>query len=387
MGIKHIGDLHGGSCISDKARMLFAMVSESGIEKREEILKGIDMLREIGGLTCALQALYRQQVNSGYVFFDPSANHNSICEKRFFDPDTGIIFRLLWNPERELRRDHKELIKRGVIAKVVDETKLINKDEEGRGCYLCRGNIDIQNPKEVVLGIELAGEIFYVGANFACITDNHFTVMNAEHRPQQYRKEMPAIMNDFVDRTDGSFRAIFNGMAGASILEHEHLQATTEEFPIERIKIGGEDLFYEGNKVSILRPRYYVPVWIVEGIDKIGVNLTVDRIIREWHRLDQQYYTVNIISTKMQDRNLFRTFIILRDKRRLVGPWKRSAMASFEAGGCIVLSCKSGAKEGLEIDEGYIFNNATIEMMKEMLIGISPDEEGCSRLSKRLRCA
>lgn len=55
-------------------------------------------------------------------------------EKSFVDPDSGIGFRLQWNPDRELRHDRQLLIERKVIADV-DKTKLIQTKRENLASY------------------------------------------------------------------------------------------------------------------------------------------------------------------------------------------------------------------------------------------------------------
>lgn len=385
MNYEYLEDIHKKFDVSNEARRLFEkIIQASTIKKRD-----INLLVGQAGLSYALLALYRQQVNSGFVLADPLRRREKE-EKTFFDPATGITFRLQWNPDRELRKNHALLIERGVIAKNVDETKLINRDKNGKACYLCKRNIDEQNPDQILLETSLAGEKFYIGANFAYITNNHFTVMNAKHRPQQYRKEIPKILNDFIDKTDGYFRAIFNGLAGASIKGHEHLQATTEEFPIEQIQISEEDVKYESDDIKISQPKYYIPVWVVEGKNKTKIEKAVDEVIKKWHSirkqhsmsewvsLIEQYNTENIITARQG--SVYRTFIILRDKRRLTAPGKKTDMATFEAGGNIVLSYEgfniSGNinKSKKELDEGKIS-----EELKAVFL-----EEKCS-LSKQAK--
>jgi len=365
--------------VPDKAKSLFEKIVRTSTKERRELLKSLNDLRECAGLSYTLLALYRQQVESGFVLGDPLQPRGKE-EKQFFDPDTGITFCLQWNPDRELRKDHLLLVERGVIAGDVDETQLINKDKKGNACYLCKTNIDRQNPGEVLLEIELAGEKFYLGANFAYITDNHFTLMNAEHRPQQYRREILRIANEFIDKTEGTFRSVYNGLAGASIKKHEHLQVTTEEFPLEEIRIKKEeDIVYANDEIRVSYPNYYLPVWIVEGKDKIRNEHVANRIIREWQSLNE-HHTENIIAAKRGDS--YRIFILLRDKRRLAGVGKKGGMAVYEAGGKIVLSYEPEADRTGEINERNTFEKANLETVKQLLKDISPEEHSCSLLAR-----
>jgi len=382
MSRNYIEDLHRIFDVSDEARSLFEKIIKAPTEEREHISKYIGELRAKAGLSYALLALYRQQVNSGFVLADPLKIEGK-SEKRFFDPDTGITFRLQWNPHRELRKNHALLIKHNVIAENVDKTKLINKDKNGKPCYLCKPNIDKQNPGEILVEIKLAGEKFYAGANFAYITNNHFTVINARHRPQQYRSQIPAILNDFIDKTDGHFRAIFNGLAGASIKSHEHLQATTEEFPVEQIKIEDEDVVHKSKDTTVSRPNYHIPIWVIEGRDREKTEIAADEIIGAWHESNKKDHTENIIAAKAG--NLYRTFVILRDKNKLASErgGKKGAMAAFETGGNIVLSYEP--EPGMnDLNEKHTFDNATLEAVKQLLKEISPHQQSCSRLFKQI---
>ncbi|MDP6626001.1 MAG: DUF4922 domain-containing protein [Nitrospinota bacterium] len=371
MNHKYIKEIHKKYNASDEAQSLFDKIIETPTGGRNEILKNVHLLMEKVGLAYALLSLYRQQVSSGFVLADPLSLEGKE-EKKFFDQEMGITFRLQWNPDRELRKDHELLIKRGVIAENVDESKLINRDEKSKACYLCKTNIDAQNPGEILLNMDLRGEKYYAGANFAYITNNHFTIMNAEHRPQQYRKKILEALIDFIDQTGGCFRAIFNGLAGASIEEHEHMQATTETFPVEKIRIENNDVIYETNDIRVFNPKYYCSLWLVEGKDKIKTESAANKIIANWHCLDEQNHTVNIIVVRPD--NQYRIFIILRDKRKLSGRGKE-LMASFEAGGNIILSYEPKVKRGQEINERETFDRVNLEKIKEMLKDISPEKQ------------
>ena len=354
---------------SDETQSLFEKIIELPSNRREDILKDVHVLIEHTGLAYALLSLYRQQVNSGFVLADP-LNAKKKEEKKIFDPDTGVTFRVQWNPDRELRKNHELLVERGVIAEKANETKLTNKDKNGKACYLCKTNIDEQNPGEILLDMNFQGEKYYAGANFAYITNNHYTIMSEEHRPQQYRKKILEALNDFVDKTGGYFRAIFNGLAGASIEEHEHIQATTEEFPIERLKIENRDVIYENNDTRISNPKYYCPIRVVEGTGRAKTEDAADKIISKWHNMDGQYHTVNIIAAKPD--NQYRIFIILRDKRKLAGNGKSGAMASFETGGNVILSYEPKVKSGKETNERETFDKTNLETIKGLLKDITP---------------
>ena len=329
-------------------------------------------------MSYALLALYRQQVNSGFVLGDP-INPQGKIEKIFPDPATGVTFKLQWNPERELRRDRTLLVQRGIVADNIDQSTLINHDERGTACFLCEHNIKLQFPREILFEMELAGETFFAGANFAYIANNHFTIMNARHQDpttespsQKYREKIPALMNDFLDETSGHFRIIFNGLAGASILDHEHFQAVTERFPIEDIRIGEGDYIHRAEDITIACPFYYIPTFVIEGKVRASVEAAVNIIASEWQDMDSHMHTVNIIAA--QRGHLYRIFVVLRDKGKLAAGWagKKGAMAAFEAGGNLVLSYEPHEKRG-DIDEKRTFESSDLEIIKRLLKAVSPE--------------
>jgi hypothetical protein len=368
--------------VSDEAQALFEKVANSPSCRRETILSGIETLRTDVGLAYALLALYRQQVHSGFVLADPLKTEGR-TEKEFYDKDTGVTFRVQWNPHRELRKNHALLIERKVIAANVDQAAVVNRDCTGKPCYLCRTNIELQNPGEILLEIGLAEEKFYAGANFAYITNNHYTLMNSEHRPQRYRKKVLEILNDFLDQTKGFFRVIFNGLAGASIEWHEHLQATTEPFPVEQARLKPQDIVHQGPHCTVSQPLYYVPLWVVEGTDRDQCESAADILIRKWQSLNERKHTVNIIAARSEDA--YRMFIVLRDKDKLAGDTagKKGAMAAFETGGNIVLSYKPPPGKD-EVNEKRTLDSADLDIVKQLLYSVRPDEQSCRQLCKEI---
>jgi hypothetical protein len=336
--------------------------------ERDAIRAGVTELTARCGIAYGLLALYRQQVQCGFVLADPSVPEGKE-HKVFHDDMCGVDFRLWWNPDRELRKDHSLLIERGVIARTVDESKLINRDEEGKPCYLCSDNIAMQNPSEILFPVDLAGEQYYLGANFAYIDNNHFVLMSVEHRPQQYSKHVLEVLLDFVQQTNGYFRGTFNGLAGVSIPEHEHFQVTTAVFPVEGITVESRDVLFCAAGVRVARPFYYTPVWIVEG-DRRQVTDAADRIIRAWEELAPSYHTENIIASA--DGTTCRLFIFLRDVRRLAGAGKFGDMASFECGGSVVLSYEPPPERSHETNERATFDSASVGTVRRLLVDIAP---------------
>lgn len=320
------------------------------------------------GLAASLNVLFRQQVSSGYVLFDPSDDEQK-HSKTFMDYETGINFTVDWNPSRELRNQHQLLIERGIIDNSFDPSLLINKDDNNRPCYLCGQNITLQNPLEILLPVELSGVNYNCGANFAPITDNHFTIMTSEHVIQKYDRWVISSMIDLVCLTVGNYKAVFNGRAGASILSHLHLQATTEKLPVEDIIVRDDDIILNHEGITVSRPNYYLPLFIVSGRDHILVEDHSDKIVRTWISNDPEFNTQNIIVNKSND--CIRVYIFLRDRRRLAGSGKEGDMGTFECAGKLVLS-KGITNKGETGNEWSLFENADLDMIKRLLCQISP---------------
>jgi hypothetical protein len=366
---KYLDKIHRrfGAGVYDKK--LFSQIAATPSQHRKQILQEVTDLIKRRGLAYGLLALYRQQVNCGFVLGDP-LNPGGKENKRFKDQTTGVEFRLLWNPDRELRKNHSLLIKRGVITGDVDQAKLVNKDKKGKPCYLCKENIAAQNPAEILFPLRLAGKDYLAGANFAYIENNHFTVIISRHHDQQYERHILAAMIDLVEQTDGFFRAVFNGLAGATILRHEHLQAVTEPFPVEGIRVHNHDIVFQKKTLRVSRPFYYTPLWLVEGKDRNAVIDTTDRIIVQWHKLDRTNHTENVIAVKSD--GFFRMFIFLRDTKRLAGERKLGDLASFECGGSIVFSYPAKSKQTRQTNERSTFDNADVNTVRMLLADIAP---------------
>lgn len=349
---------------------LISRIVDAGPDEKELVLDRIANIKNKTHLGIALRALYRQQVKIGFILTDPLTISGD-NEKYFKDADTGVTFRMQWNPDRELRREHRLLIDRGIVNVSVDPEKFINRDEKGKPCYLCSANIELQNPKEIQVPITLGEERFFIGANFASITDNHFTVMNGDHRPQEYRSLIPQLMNDFIDLTEGAFRIVFNGLAGASIKGHEHFQATSELFPVEEIHFSQDDILLEDGNTALRCPSYYVPLLVIEGKKRDAVEAWANRIITLWEKSGPGLPTENILATLKGE--VYRMFIFFRDKTRLAGPGKMGVMATFEAGGILVMSFRP--PDGTSgIDELKTFQAADLDTIRRMLRGIAPEK-------------
>jgi len=337
---------------------------------KEFISDKLQLISEAKSLSSALITLFRQQVQSGFVLSDP------VCDKQkkskyLLDKETGINFCLQWNPNRELRLNHDLLIERGVINTDIDQELLINRDDNEKPCYLCSQNIDIQNPIEILFPVNLSGIKYYCGANFVPITDNHFTIMSEEHKPQNYDSTLILSMIDFVEKTNGVFKAIFNGKAGASILSHLHLQGTTEKLPVEDMNISDHDMIFSDSETRVYKPQYYLPLFILESESVKSINKKTDQIIQNWRSLNPHFHTQNIIVLKQNEK--FRVFVFLRDTRKLKGSSKEGDMGTFECSGLLVLSKGILDTTNHSTEERGLFENSNLDTIKNLLKEIAPE--------------
>lgn len=342
-------------------RALFERITGASTSQRTSIIADVSQLAARAGLSWALRAMFRQQVKAGYVLFDP-ADPSLLREKLLSAPDHPLELRLQWNPRRELRLNHRLLRERGIISTNTDTRRLINPNSTGNPCYLCPQNIAIQTPGEILLPVVFNGEDYFIGANCAPITDNHFTVISAEHRQQHYHIGILRTGFELTAATGGAFRALFNGRAGASILGHEHLHASDTRFPVEDVPTGDARELSATGGSRALQPDYPLPVWLVEGDELDSVVALGDRLIVAWHAADPQRHSENLLMSI--DDGRYRLFIVPRDLARMTAPGRVAAMGSFETAGLIVLSHDS---------EEDLFESANAESARAMLAALCPE--------------
>jgi len=335
---------------------LIRAVEQGSTKDRATLLANVRRLADEAGLAVALRALFRQQVRSGFVLFDPGAGG----EHRVLEDEVDDArFVVQWNPERRLRLDHDILMERGIVCPT--DVPLINPDARGVPCYLCRHNIEHQNPAEVLLGLELGSIPFYLGANFAPIGAHHFTVMSAEHEPQRYQRGLLEAALDLIDRTNGEFRVLYNGRAGASIEAHLHLHATTTELPVEAAT---SDDHIELSKVALRRPAYPTPLWLLESASAAALIETGDEMLRRWHALDPEHHSENLLITRTAGE--YRLFIYPRDRRRRTAPGRRGALASFELSGLIAIP---------RVEDRAVFESVRAADMRALIGGVAPERD------------
>jgi hypothetical protein len=303
-----------------------------------------------GNLADLLQRTWEQQAQDGFLLSDPHTVE--IGTREVTDSGSGVRYRFRWMPHREIRGNIAELEKRGILNPNRDESKLFRdaRDPHGRHCFLCAENIKECHPLETMVPLELAGQRYYAGANFAWIEPGHFTIFAAEHQDQAYSRHALEAMVELHTRTNGQFRVLFNGPgAGASIPWHLHYQITTAPMPIETLKPGSED-------------QYPTPVCRFElGSDGQGFE-RAHLAAEQWVRQNPEHHSLNVfIATIDVDPVLF---IFPRDQRHATATGK-GLVGGFEVAGDFVLSAPR---------EEETFNNASVEIARSILEQITPPD-------------
>jgi hypothetical protein len=178
-------------------------------------------------------------------------------------------------------------------------------------------------------------------------------------------------MMDFLHQSSDNFRIIYNGLAGASIEVHEHFQTTSICFPVESICYNHQDILYARKNLWIIKPKYYLPLWIVEGDEQSKMISILDHLIKKWHSQKPNEYTENILAVK--NDSLFRFFVFLRERSKLKTMEHVSALATFEAAGLFVFS--DFLKKCIEGKSGKdFFSSLTLDIITNMLKKIAPND-------------
>jgi hypothetical protein len=300
-------------------------------------------------LAAILEETWAAQGRDGFLLTDPAGAGTESRQVR--DARTGVTFRFVWMPHRELRGNVKELERRGILNPDRDESRLFRDpaDETGRHCFLCRQNIEECHPMEVLVPMTLAGREYYAGANFAWIEPDHFTVMSAEHVPQVYDRHVLEAMVELHRRTGGRFRVLYNGPgAGATIPWHLHYQITTKAMPIEQL--------------PPLRQREYPTV--VRRFDGEATDV-VDRahaVADAWLSGDPEHRSVNLLVASTG--RVLSLFVFPRHRRHSSAPGK-GLVGGFEVAGDFVLSAPA---------ERQTFESATANTARDILAHIRPPD-------------
>jgi hypothetical protein len=297
-------------------------------------------------LADVLSRVWRDQGQIGFLLTDPNGDGGEV--RHAFDPVSQVRFRFRWLPHRELRTDVAELEARGILDPERDESVLFRdpRDPSGRFCFLCADNIRECNPREELVPIRLAGRDYYAGANFAWISEEHFTVMAAEHVDQEFTDHALQAMLELHARTGGRFRVVYNGAyAGATIPWHLHYQVTSEPFPVEELPPGRDDAY---------------PAALSRFPADDGGSAALAHAVA-WQRRNPEHHRVNVLVAGPAGAPTVHVF--LRDTRRSHAAAK-GLMGGFEVSGDFVYS---------EPDKRAQFEAASGAQARGLLDEIRPD--------------
>ena len=258
---------------------------------------------------------WSRQIDAGFILGDPNA---PIETRLVADTWCGVTFRLRWLPHRELRTNTVALEELGILNPDRDEESLLRdpRDLSGRHCFLCIENLRVCHPSEVLVPMSAGGRTWHAGANFAWLSQNHFTVMAEEHSDQAFEQSVVQAMLDLHEQTHGAFRIVFNGAhAGATIPWHLHLQVTTDPFPVEDLlpdRIEG----------------YPTPVQVFRATD--SVSAVVAAHVASWEQLDPDHHRVNLLVAP--HNGIPSVFVFLRDTRATIAA-NKGLMGGWEVAG------------------------------------------------------
>jgi hypothetical protein len=295
-------------------------------------------------LADTLTNTWRLQSDEGFLLSDSAG----IEERILPDEPVGVAYRLRWMPHREIRSDTAELERRGILNPNRRDDILFRdpRDPSGRHCFLCSRNIAECNPMERLVPVRLAGRDYLIGANFAWIEQNHFTVMAAEHIDQDFTPHVLDAMVDLYRRAGGEYRVLYNGaQAGATIPWHLHYQITTERLPVEDLPEGNE-------------PRYPAALRRIQ-LDGDG-TLAALAEVNDWIAPDPEHRRVNVLVTGNVAHPTVHVFA--RD-RRLSHAAIKGLMGGFEICGDLIYS---------EPDKRTIFETATTETARRAIAEVRP---------------
>jgi hypothetical protein len=298
-------------------------------------------------LTEILTKTWQQQADDGFLLSDPHTAEIGTTE--VLDDTCGVRFRFRWMPHREIRGDVAELERRGILNPDRDESKLFRdpRDPKQRHCFLCPANIAECHPMERLVPLDLAGQKYFAGANFAWIELDHYTILAAEHTDQAYSRHGLEAMLELHTRTEGRFRVLFNGSgAGASIPWHLHYQITTSPMPIEQMP---------AEKAANYPTTVHVFNAARGGIDE------AHGVIAAWIAKDPENHTINTLIAAAEGGHT-RIFVFPRDARRATAT-NKGLVGGFEVAGDFVLSAPN---------ERASFDDASVEIARSILSQVKP---------------
>jgi hypothetical protein len=290
-----------------------------------------------------LTGTWRDQGEVGFLLTDPGDAEIEIRE--FDDPASGVAFRFRWLPHREVRSNVAELERRGILSPDRDAVSLFcdPRDPSGRHCFLCVDNIAVCHPMEELVEMELDGRAYVAGANFAWISDNHYTVMPLEHIDQEFTPHVVTAMVDLHAQTSGAYRVLFNGPeAGATIPWHLHYQITTDRLPVEDLAPGAEEFY---------------PTVVHRFTDADAATSWIEA----WLAADPEHNRLNILVAGPPEEPVINLFP--RDARKTHAP-EKGLIGGYEVCGDLVYSDPATRPQ---------FDVASAELARQVIGAIRPE--------------
>lgn len=324
----------------------------------EDSNKILAKMQQIEGLPAALEALYEQQKDIGFV-------HSEVSEiRRYSVPDPNNFSRkysIQYNAPRGNRH------KGSGRAHQVRKDALVND-----GCFLCKHNIRLQQ-QGIQIGLDLTlGNRKYIA--LCCpfpLMPNHMIVATSDHIPQDWSKKNDYNNNalSIIEVFDHLTRLIeqlpgyigfWNG-ASASIPGHFHYQLVKRERDNELFALELANNIPLGTQGFPVMKDYPIAALLFSGSrDEVTnkASLWIDKFTKQFDGFES--LSANFIATQsresISDINLY---CIPRSTSRLFSPTLAGMVGSLECFGEIVLTTESDLEK---LNSGY-WNYDTISSL------------------------
>lgn len=182
---------------------------------QEVIQKRLEEIQAVGGLGAVMECLFLWELAAGYITREKL---EQVERLRFFDPQTGVAFRIQVNFARTR------------YSEAQDKERTEARSGEPKPCLLCKDNIGRPGKESLrVYEFPLDGgqRRFFLQLTPFPLYPYHFVPVLSEHRPQCIDGRTVKDMLDFL-RLAPDYLVVSNSdveWAGASILNHLHYQA------------------------------------------------------------------------------------------------------------------------------------------------------------------
>jgi hypothetical protein len=307
--------------------------------EKTEFIRRIEEFIERHTLGQALDALWQQQKNIGFILGTPIDGENITDKSKFLIKNIGH-YQLVHSPARKDRKNISFLRTKGIIS---ENPRFVYEHFDGvqyshfpcnhHGykdvCFLC--SAAGANPNEIVLSVLLAGSEFIYGANYATLGHSHFTVWSRVPILQKYwpMDTLIWLCENGDKLKSNSFTTFFNGLGAGNSIRHFHYQTLKEKFPVMDFNID-----YKLSDKGISRLKWPIPAYcmsITRKDDRYKLLYHLDVFISAWLNISRDN-TLNLAHSIDEDgtaKIVFIPRINKADKRR---PKKMSN----DFGGCEV---------------------------------------------------